>query len=62
MVVSVPTSEAGDGGLRVLCGPHEGQQAFLLVREAWGKLDPAVTQGQSGWVREEGRESGTGWS
>lgn len=62
MVVSVPTSEVGDGGLSGLCGPHEGRQAFLPVQEALRELHQAVAQGQQGWVRGEGRESGMGWS
>lgn len=46
MVASVLTSEAADGGLWGLYGLHGGPQAFLQVQEAWGEVDPAVTQGE----------------
>ncbi len=59
---SALTSEAADGGLRGLYGPHGGQQASLQEWIAQGEEDPVTTQGQQGWVREEGRESGTGWN
>lgn len=62
MVASVLTSEAGDGDLRGVYGPHGGQQAFLRVREAWEEMDPAALWGAQRGVTEEGRESGTGWS
>lgn len=45
MVVSVLTFEAVYGGLWGLCGPHEGQWAFLTVREEKRELDPLQTQG-----------------